>query len=132
MGEERDINIQDNKQLVPISADGIAMGSASSAGSQLELQILVFVAIMLHKVLNFSASLYSFVFLFNFSFLQAPTAFALVSILLASGLDKARVRRHLLIFSLAAPLGTVLTYAFLHAVGPFTVNIPDFFFGLFG
>lgn len=31
-------------------ADGIAMGSASSAGSKLEMQILVFVAIMLHKV----------------------------------------------------------------------------------
>jgi len=35
-------------------ADGIAMGSASSAGSKLEMQMLVFVAIMLHKVsLNF-------------------------------------------------------------------------------
>uniref|UniRef100_A0A914HEX6 Zinc transporter ZIP9 n=1 Tax=Globodera rostochiensis TaxID=31243 RepID=A0A914HEX6_GLORO len=76
-------------------ADGIAMGSASSAGSQMELQILVFVAIMLHK---------------------APTAFALISILLASGMDKVRVRRHLLIFSLAAPIGTVLTYAFLHMI----------------
>ncbi|KAI3415798.1 hypothetical protein GPALN_005382 [Globodera pallida] len=76
-------------------ADGIAMGSASSAGSQAELQILVFVAIMLHK---------------------APTAFALISILLASGMDKVRVRRHLLIFSLAAPIGTVLTYAFLHMI----------------
>ncbi|KAL3072508.1 hypothetical protein niasHS_017482 [Heterodera schachtii] len=76
-------------------ADGIAMGSASSAGSQLELQILVFVAIMLHK---------------------APTAFALISILLASGMDKTRVRRHLLIFSLSSPIGTVLTFIFLHTI----------------
>ncbi|CAK5036423.1 unnamed protein product [Meloidogyne enterolobii] len=67
-------------------ADGIAMGSASSAGSKLEMQMLVFVAIMLHK---------------------APAAFALTSILLAQGLDKLRIRRHLLIFSLAAPIGTV-------------------------
>uniref|UniRef100_A0A915MPC0 Uncharacterized protein n=1 Tax=Meloidogyne javanica TaxID=6303 RepID=A0A915MPC0_MELJA len=73
-------------------ADGIAMGSASSAGSKLEMQMLVFVAIMLHK---------------------APAAFALVSILLAQGLDKLRIRRHLLIFSLAAPIGTVVTYALL-------------------
>ncbi|KAL7074987.1 hypothetical protein ACQ4LE_006181 [Meloidogyne hapla] len=84
-------------------ADGIAMGSASSAGSKLEMQMLVFVAIMLHK---------------------APAAFALVSILLAQGLDKLRIRRHLLIFSLAAPVGTVVTYVLLQMTSSSTVEGP--------
>ncbi|KAF7630999.1 hypothetical protein Mgra_00008774 [Meloidogyne graminicola] len=82
-------------------ADGIAMGSASSAGSKLEMQILVFVAIMLHK---------------------APAAFALVSILLAQGLDKIKIRRHLLIFSLAAPIGTVVTYVLIQMTSPSSID----------
>lgn len=41
---------------------------------------------------------------------QAPAAFALVTFLLHEGLDKHRIRKHLLAFSLAAPLLAMITY----------------------
>ncbi|KAI1730066.1 ZIP zinc transporter domain-containing protein [Ditylenchus destructor] len=80
--------------VIHAAADGIAMGSASTS-TEAEIQIVVFIAIMLHK---------------------GPTAFALVSFLVMEGLEKTRVRKHLLIFSLAAPVGTLLTYITLHTV----------------
>lgn len=51
--------------------------------------MIVFFAIMLHK---------------------APAAFGLVSFLLHEGINRQTIRRHLLIFSLAAPLLTLITY----------------------
>ncbi|BGO91284.1 hypothetical protein NBRC10512_007021 [Rhodotorula toruloides] len=93
-------------------ADGVSLGasslptSASSVGdspsSSSSLQLIVFVAIMLHK---------------------APTAFALSSILSSSpATSRAFVRRALILFSLAAPLGALATYTLLsllsnHAAG---------------
>lgn len=43
-------------------------------------------------------------------FLQAPAAFGLVTFLLHEGLERVRIRKHLLIFSLAAPMMALLTY----------------------
>lgn len=77
--------------VVHAAADGVALGAASSS-SHSEIQLIVFVAIMLHK---------------------APASFGLVTFLLHEGLDKARIRRHLLIFALAAPLAAVVTYFFI-------------------
>ncbi|GAV08824.1 hypothetical protein RvY_18460 [Ramazzottius varieornatus] len=74
--------------VVHAAADGIALG-ASAMTKHLEMEMLVFFAIMLHK---------------------APTAFGLVTFLLHEGMDKVRIRRHLLIFSLAAPIGALMTY----------------------
>lgn len=74
--------------VVHAAADGIALGAAA-ASTQTEVEMIVFIAIMLHK---------------------APAAFGLVTILLHHGLDKKRIRRHLLVFSMAAPIGALLTF----------------------
>ncbi len=73
------------------AADGIALGAAA-ATHQLDVEVIVFLAIMLHK---------------------APAAFGLVTFLLHEGLDKNRAKKHLLIFSLSAPVMAVTTYIFL-------------------
>ncbi|KAH7719928.1 ZIP Zinc transporter [Aphelenchoides avenae] len=81
--------------VVHAAADGIALGSAFGT-NKLDVQMVVFLAIMLHK---------------------APAAFALVSFLVLEGLEKFRVRKHLLAFSLAAPIGTLITYYVLSTSG---------------
>lgn len=74
--------------VVHAAADGIALGAASTT-THADIQMIVFLAIMLHK---------------------APAAFGLVTFLLHEGLEKTRIRKHLLIFSLAAPLAAIVTY----------------------
>uniref|UniRef100_G3U654 Zinc transporter ZIP9 n=1 Tax=Loxodonta africana TaxID=9785 RepID=G3U654_LOXAF len=69
-------------------ADGVALGAAAST-SQTSVQLIVFVAIMLHK---------------------APAAFGLVSFLMHAGLERNRIRKHLLVFALAAPVMSMATY----------------------
>jgi zinc transporter 9 len=88
--------------LVHSLADGIALGAASTASSASESSssgssagvsstgLLVFAAILVHK---------------------APAAFGLTATLLRQGIGKRTARAHLLLFSLAAPLGALLTYA---------------------
>ena len=44
---------------------------------------------------------------------KAPASFGLVTYLLHEGLDKPRIKRHLLVFSLAAPVLAILTYLLL-------------------
>ncbi|KAL6066592.1 hypothetical protein STEG23_013136 [Scotinomys teguina] len=74
--------------VVHAAADGVALGAAAST-SQTSVQLIVFVAIMLHK---------------------APAAFGLVSFLMHAGLERNRIRKHLLVFALAAPAMSMLTY----------------------
>lgn len=74
--------------VVHAAADGIALGAAAKT-SQQDVEMIVFLAIMLHK---------------------APAAFGLVSFLLHEGIDRQRIRKHLGIFSLSAPLLTLITY----------------------
>lgn len=74
--------------VVHAAADGIALGAAATT-SHTDIEMIVFVAIMLHK---------------------APAAFGLVTFLMHEGLDRMRIRKHLLIFSLAAPLTALVTY----------------------
>lgn len=91
-------------------ADGIALGAASSTSA--DIQMIVFLAIMLHKVCwNF----WIFIKRSHLNF-QAPSAFGLCTFLLYEGLEKARIRRHLLIFSLSAPLMALLTQAAISMV----------------
>lgn len=71
-----------------ILADGVALGAAATTSHQ-DVEIIVFLAIMLHK---------------------APAAFGLVSFLLHEKVERQQIRRHLGIFSLSAPLLTLLTY----------------------
>ena len=56
---------------------------------------------------------------------KAPASFGLVTYLLHEGLDKARIKRHLLVFSLAAPLLAIFTYLLLtlHGQVMATINI---------
>lgn len=81
--------------IIHACADGIALGASSTAPST-SLSLIIFVAIMLHK---------------------APAAFGLTSVLLKQGFSKRTARTHLLFFSLAAPLGAVVTWAIVHALG---------------
>ncbi|XP_013380707.1 zinc transporter ZIP9-like [Lingula anatina] len=74
--------------VVHAAADGIALGAAAST-SQTHVEMIVFIAIMLHK---------------------APAAFGLVSFLLHEGFERSRIRKHLFIFSLAAPVLALITF----------------------
>ncbi|XP_033212546.1 zinc transporter ZIP9 isoform X2 [Belonocnema kinseyi] len=74
--------------VVHAAADGVALGAAATT-SQADIEVVVFFAIMLHK---------------------APAAFGLVSFLLHEGVDRKKISRHLFIFSLAAPILTIVTY----------------------
>ncbi|XP_059048542.1 zinc transporter ZIP9-like [Achroia grisella] len=74
--------------VVHAAADGIALGAAATT-SHADVEFIVFLAIMLHK---------------------APAAFGLVTFLLHAGLERNRIRKHLLIFSCSAPLLALLTY----------------------
>ncbi|GAA5997703.1 Mn(2+) transporter ATX2 [Rhodotorula paludigena] len=92
--------VHSTRALVRRAATAAAAGvehdheGASHGGS---LQLIIFLAIMLHK---------------------APTAFALSSLLSSSpATSPAFTRRALLAFSLAAPLGALVTYALLSLVG---------------
>jgi zinc transporter 9 len=74
--------------VVHAAADGVALGAAAKTSHQ-DVEMIVFLAIMLHK---------------------APAAFGLVSFLLHEGIDRQRIRKHLGIFSISAPLLTLITY----------------------
>lgn len=81
--------------VIHAAADGIAMG-ASSTTSNMKLGLIVFVAIMIHK---------------------APAAFGLTSVLLRQGLSKRAARGHLIVFSLAAPVGALSTWLLITLLG---------------
>uniref|UniRef100_A0A8C2ZHK2 Zinc transporter ZIP9 n=1 Tax=Cyclopterus lumpus TaxID=8103 RepID=A0A8C2ZHK2_CYCLU len=82
--------------VIHAAADGFAVGAAVATG-QVTVQVIVFVAVILHK---------------------APAAFGLVSFLMHAGLEKKYIQGHLLAFSAAAPILAVTTYFILHASGP--------------
>lgn len=81
--------------IVHAAADGIALGAAS-ATERSDLQLIVFIAIMLHK---------------------APAAFGLTSVLLREHLSHDRIRTNLFIFSLAAPMGAIATIVVFYLIG---------------
>ncbi|VDN99111.1 unnamed protein product [Rodentolepis nana] len=74
-------------------ADGLAIGAAFSL--TIDLTLILFIAIMLHK---------------------APAAFGFVSFLVHSGLPRYAVKKYLFVFSLATPVGALLTYFFVTAI----------------
>lgn len=81
--------------VIHAAADGIALG-ASSTTTTSNLSFVIFIAIMIHK---------------------APAAFGLTSVLLKQGLSKRAARAHLIIFSLAAPVGAIFTWSAAHLLG---------------
>ncbi|XP_065344769.1 zinc transporter ZIP9 [Cloeon dipterum] len=74
--------------VVHAAADGIALGAAAST-AHTDVEMIVFIAIMLHK---------------------APAAFGLVTFLMHEGLERNRIRKHLIIFSVSAPIAALVTY----------------------
>jgi solute carrier family 39 (zinc transporter), member 9 len=80
--------------IIHAFADGIALGASSAHPSSVGL--IVFAAIMLHK---------------------APAAFGLTTQLLKQGLSKREARGHLVLFSLAAPVGAFVTWFAVRAFG---------------
>lgn len=86
--------------VIHAAADGIALGASSSASST-KLGLIIFLAIMLHK---------------------APAAFGLTSVLLKQGLGKRRARTHLIVFSLAAPVGAIATWVAVNILGRETLG----------
>jgi zinc transporter 9 len=81
--------------VIHAAADGIAMGASASTANT-KLGLIIFVAIMVHK---------------------APAAFGLTSVLLKQGLSKRAARGHLIIFSLAAPIGALSTWLLVNILG---------------
>ncbi|VDB96286.1 BgtA-20582, partial [Blumeria graminis f. sp. tritici] len=81
--------------VIHAATDGIAMG-ASTTSSNSKLGLIIFIAIMIHK---------------------APAAFGLTSVLLKQGLSAKAVRGHLIIFSLATPLGALTTWLLIALLG---------------
>lgn len=81
--------------VVHAAADGVAMGAAV-VSSKPDVELIIFLAIMLHK---------------------APAAFGLTTFLLHEGMQRNRIRKHLLIFSMAAPIMALLTYTGLSQSG---------------
>ena len=79
--------------VVHAAADGIAMGAAA-ATRQVDVEMIVFLAIMLHK---------------------APAAFGLVTFLMHENVDRNRIRKHLLTFAFAAPVMALSTFLLLVA-----------------
>ncbi|KAJ5925099.1 ZIP metal ion transporter [Penicillium verhagenii] len=79
--------------VIHAAADGIALGASTSDTG---LSFIIFLAIMVHK---------------------APASFGLTSILLKQGLSSRTARAHLLVFSLAAPVGALATFLFVHMLG---------------
>ena len=94
--------------VIHAAADGIALGASSSA-SNTGLSFIIFFAIMVHK---------------------APAAFGLTSVLLRQGLSKRSARSHLLLFSLAAPTGALLTWVTAHALGVGDVESAEWWTGM--
>jgi len=78
-------------------ADGLALGASALQGASddqesSELSFVVFLALLVHK---------------------APTALALTTSLLSTSLSRYECRHHILAFSLATPLGAILSYTIL-------------------
>jgi solute carrier family 39 (zinc transporter), member 9 len=81
--------------VIHAAADGIALGASSTATTS-NLSLIIFFAIMIHK---------------------APAAFGLTSVLVKQGLSKRAARGHLILFSLAAPAGAILTWFIAQFLG---------------
>lgn len=80
--------------VIHAAADGIAL-AASTFITETSIGAVVFLALMIHK---------------------APAAFGLTSVLLKHGLSKREARAHLTVFSLAAPMGALMTWLLVNLV----------------
>ncbi|CAG8479945.1 9801_t:CDS:1 [Ambispora leptoticha] len=84
--------------IIHAAADGIALGASAN---QPTIEFIVFLAIMLHK---------------------APSAFGLCTILLREGYSHKKIRKHVAIFSMSAPLAAVITFMLLQSKAQLNPN----------
>jgi len=80
--------------VIHAAIDGIALGTVTAGGGSAKLSLVVFGALMGHKV---------------------PASFSLTAILVAQGVKPRLVVRNLLFFCAAAPIGALVTYFILDA-----------------
>lgn len=80
--------------VIHAAADGIAL-AASSFISRSSVGFIVFLALMIHK---------------------SPAAFGLTSVLLKQEFTKRQARAHLVVFSLAAPVGAIATWVLVNLI----------------
>lgn len=78
--------------VIHAAADGIALAASTSSTG---LSFIIFTAIMVHK---------------------APASFGLTTALLKQGLSSRAIRTHLVVFSLAAPVGAIMTWVVAHTL----------------
>lgn len=96
--------------VVHAAVDGVALGAAATT-QHTDVEIIIFIAIMLHKVcFNNGKSYPKCIVDYKKYLFQAPAAFALVTFLLHEGLDRIRIKKHLLAFASSAPLAALVTY----------------------
>ncbi|PNS19453.1 Zinc transporter ZIP9-B [Sphaceloma murrayae] len=86
--------------VIHAAADGIALGASSTASTK-KLSMIIFFALMIHK---------------------APAAFGLTAVLLKQGLSRRKAKAHLVVFSLAAPVGALVTWSLAHILGGGTLG----------
>ncbi|WVF72836.1 hypothetical protein IAT40_007654 [Kwoniella sp. CBS 6097] len=82
------------------AADGIALGASSMSGNG-SLSLIIFLAVLVHK---------------------GPTALGLTTTLMSLNLPHTAIRRRLVIFSFAAPVGAILTYLLVRAFGSSSIG----------
>jgi zinc transporter 9 len=110
-------------------ADGFALGaSAVSAratdmagpdSSHSELPLVIFFALLIHKgVFYFSNKISPCSCLDNVTIYPlAPAALALSTSLLVTPISRSAIRKHLAVFAASTPVGSILTYLLLSAIG---------------
>ncbi|XP_065321997.1 zinc transporter ZIP9-like isoform X3 [Gordionus sp. m RMFG-2023] len=83
--------------VIHSAADGLALGAAAST-ERIDVEIVVFIAILLHK---------------------GPAAFTLTTFLVQGGLNRDSIRKHLLIFTMAAPVSAIFTFLILNSMNQY-------------
>lgn len=95
------------------AADGIALGASSLSGKG-SLGLVVFLAVLIHKGVFFPIVRILGVRLTTST---GPTALGLTTTLFSLHLDPPAIRKRLFIFSMAAPIGSIITYLVVKSFG---------------
>ena len=94
--------------LIHAAADGIAMGASAGSGDQ-TLTMIVFVAVMVHKAVSVAFPAQPPAVISRFFPHCQPAAFGLCTMLMGQRLSRSTVRKAVALFSLASPLGALLS-----------------------
>ena len=102
-------------------ADGLALGASASGenSSDTSLSLVVFIALIIHKCLPLK---FFFLFIIKTYISVAPTALALTSSLLSTSLPRSDIRKHVAVFSVATPVGALVSFLLLGFIGAHVGN----------